>query len=226
MRAIPQSCSVVITVGAARRAGGTRPARAWLERDRRGCAGTLAVLTLGGAHPQFPAAARRAASVAAGWVRIYGRPMAHDAPIETYQGSDLVPTFEHATVRDAMHLGVITCAPETPIATVARMMATHHVHSVMVLGIEHGPQEQLAWGIVSDLDLARAAFIDGELATAGHVAATPAVTVSADDPLAVAARLMSDYEVHHVVVTSRDEPRPIGILSTLDIAGVLAWGRA
>src|SRR4051794_17469705 len=109
--------------------------------------------------------------------------MANDAPLETYPGSYLTSSFDRATIVDAMHPGIITCPPETPLATVARMMATHHVHCVMVLGIEPGRLEHLAWGIVSDLDLVRAAAIDGDQGTAGQFASTPAVTVSTDDSL-------------------------------------------
>ncbi len=32
--------------------------------------------------------------------------------------------------------------------------------------------------------------------------------------------------VSHLVVTDAEAGRPIGILSTLDVAGVLAWGEA
>jgi CBS domain-containing protein len=35
---------------------------------------------------------------------------------------------------------------------------------------------------------------------------------------------MDEHDVTHLIVA--DSGRPIGILSTLDVAGVLAWGRA
>jgi CBS domain-containing protein len=135
------------------------------------------------------------------------------------------PAFDAATVADAMHPGIVTCLPEVPMTVVARTMAAHRLHCVVVAGLEGGAREHLAWGIVSDLDLVRAAAADATEACAGQLAATPAVTVSADDPLALAAVVMSEYDVHHVVVLSPTDQRPIGVLSTLDIARVLARGR-
>jgi CBS domain-containing protein len=37
---------------------------------------------------------------------------------------------------------------------------------------------------------------------------------------------MLTHRVSHLVVTDAEAGRPIGILSTLDLAGVLAWGEA
>src|SRR4051812_38234978 len=116
--------------------------------------------------------------------------MAHDTPMQIYEGSYLTSSFDHATVLDAMHPGIITCSPETSMATVARTMATHHVHSVMVIGIEAEPSEHLTWGIVSDLDLVRGAAADGVQLTAGQMAASPAVTVDIQEPLTEVARVM------------------------------------
>lgn len=146
--------------------------------------------------------------------------------IQTYQGSYLTPALEHATVLDAMHAGILTCAPDASLEEVARMMATHHVHAVAVLGIEPGEQGRLVWGIVSDLDLVRAAqTAEGDAVTAAQVAATEPVTVDVGEPLLAAAQVMQEHDVHHLVVVSGRDPRPIGILSSLDVAGVIAWGR-
>lgn len=133
--------------------------------------------------------------------------------------------FEHATVADAMHPGILTCAPQATLREVARTMADHQVHAVAVLGIGDGGREHLVWGIVSDLDLVRALQAPGaERTTAGEVAATEPVTVDATEPLAAAARVMGEHDVHHVVVVSGADPRPIGIVSSLDVARVAARG--
>ena len=50
------------------------------------------------------------------------------------------------------------------------------------------------------------------------------MTVRAEERLARAAQLMTEHEVAHLVVVHPDDGHPIGILSTLDVAGVLAWG--
>lgn len=125
---------------------------------------------------------------------------------------------------DAMHVGIVTCAPDAPLATVARTMASHHVHCIAVLGVRVENGEQLVWGTISDLDLARAAW-SGEDPDAGTMATTPAMTIEATRPLGEAVGLMFQHGVTHLVVIDRDA-RPIGVLSTLDVVGIVAWGRA
>jgi CBS domain-containing protein len=79
------------------------------------------------------------------------------------------------------------------------------------------------WGLVTDLDLA-AAVVDGSLVgvAAGQIASTPSVVVGPDDTLSRAAQLMRDYETHHLVVLQRGREHPVGIVSTLDLADVVA----
>jgi CBS domain-containing protein len=146
--------------------------------------------------------------------------------IQPYQGSYLSPAFEHATVADAMHPGVLACDPGASLTEVARMMASYHVHCVAVLGLAAEGGDRLVWGVLSDLDLVRAAQAGGAEPSAGEIAATEPLTVRADEALATAAQLMAEHDVHHLVVVGPEDPRPVGILSSLDVAGVLAWGRA
>jgi CBS domain-containing protein len=146
--------------------------------------------------------------------------------IQTYQGSYLGPSLEKATVADAMRTGVMSCPPDLPATVVARMMATHHIHAVVVEGIHHDPVhgEQLRWGVVSDMDLVRAVRAGIEELTAGDIAVSEPITVESSLSLGEAVRLMEEHEATHLIVVA--DGRPVGILSTLDIAGVLAWGRA
>lgn len=147
------------------------------------------------------------------------------APIQPYQGSYLTPSPEHATVADAMHPGVLFCPADASLTTVARMMATHHVHCAAVEGTETDHGERIVWGIVSDLDVVRAMDWDNEEPVAGELAHAAPVTVAPTDSLTDAARVMSETDTHHLVVVSGPRERPVGILSSLDIAGVVAWGR-
>lgn len=141
-------------------------------------------------------------------------------------GSYLMPTLAHATVADAMHPGILSCPPDAPLTEVARMMASHHVHSVAVVGVSHDHGEKLVWGIISDLDLMRAG-VRGEVeATAGSMALQPIVSVEPTMPLREAGELMLTHELTHVAVVDPGVGRPVAILSTLDIAGILAWGEA
>jgi CBS domain-containing protein len=127
-------------------------------------------------------------------------------------------------VIEAMHPGLISCSLDTPLRTVARMMATYRVHAILVTA--HGEEELPAgggWGIVSDADLLRAAEAgDIDEQTARTIAATPVLTVATSDELARAVRLMVEHDVSHLIVNERQSPRPIGVLSTLDVARALA----
>jgi predicted transcriptional regulator len=124
-----------------------------------------------------------------------------------------------------MGAGVAACPPDAPAVDIARLMATRHIHAVIVAGVESGAigGEHLRWAIASDIDLLSASTAGIETMTAADIARTGAITVAPDAPLAEAARSMADAGVTHLVVA--DEGRPVGVLSTLDIAGVLAWGR-
>src|SRR6476661_3302369 len=88
------------------------------------------------------------------------------------------------TVGEVMRLGVVTCAPDTALSEVAHLMSAYRIHCVVVSGLTedtHGTR--LVWGVVSDLDLARAVAY-GQDVTAAQVAATEPVTASPYDSLA------------------------------------------
>ncbi len=136
---------------------------------------------------------------------------------------DPSPSLEEAVVADVMRPGVFSCTADTPLRTVAQMMAQHHIHSVVVTDIADGDN---AWGIVSDVDLLRAADAGAMEETAGSIAATEFLNVDPEEPLTRAVQLMTGHEVTHVVVRDEASGRPAGVLSTLDVAGVIAWGRA
>ena len=141
-------------------------------------------------------------------------------------GSYLMPSLEHATVSDAMHPGILACEPDASLPEVARMMATHHVHCVAVVGVSHDEPPCGVWSVISDLDLLRAGIRDGGAPTARTIAQQPLVTVEPSVPLREAGELMLAHGVSHLVVTQPGTQSPIGILSTADIAGVIGWGEA
>lgn len=122
-------------------------------------------------------------------------------------------------VGDVMHAGVVTCPREARLAEVAELMATHRIHCVVV----GNAGEEAPWGIVSDLDLA-AMFAAGELVgkCAGESAATPVLMVTPDETLRRAAQLMAEHGSAHLVVVDPGSLEPVGILSTLDLAAVVA----
>jgi CBS domain-containing protein len=118
------------------------------------------------------------------------------------------------TVAEAMTPGVLTCVPLTPLRDVARMMARHRVHAIVVFGAEDPLHP---YGVVSDLDLVAAI---GTHANAGAVAASPVVTVTPDVPLEHAAALMGEHRTSHLLVVA-DKGFPVGVISSLDVARAL-----
>lgn len=140
--------------------------------------------------------------------------------IQPYRGDYLRPSFRNATVADVMTPGIISCAPEAPLETVAELMAIHRVHAVAVGGIA---ADNLVWGIVDSLDLVRALREPNVGGFAEAISRRPAHAIAPDAPLSEAARMMDERNIAHLVVV--DSERPVGVLSTLDIAGAAAWGR-
>jgi CBS domain-containing protein len=131
------------------------------------------------------------------------------------------PSITAHLVADAMHWGVFTCERETLLSEVAATMANGPIHCVVV---ESGSGEGGPfWGVVSDLDLVAASTVR-DLADqhAGGSAASPLVMVSPDESLERAAQLMTEHGTAHLVVVDRTTLRPVGVLSTLDIARFLS----
>ena len=123
-------------------------------------------------------------------------------------------------VGKVMHRGVIACDRGTSLTDVARTMAEHSVHCVVV---DNDSGEGIPWGVVSDLDLVAAATVRSlDEQTAGGSAASPVLMVTPAETLERAAQLMTEHGTAHLLVV--DSEVPVGVLSTLDIASVLARG--
>lgn len=130
-------------------------------------------------------------------------------------------TLTQLTVADAMHEGVYSCPPDTPLSEVAEIMVARQVHALVVgrdsRGLESGP------GMISALDLVAAATTRSlDEQTAAGSAAGPAVTVAQDVALARAADLMTRHGTSHLLVVDESAGAPIGVLSTMDILQALA----
>jgi CBS domain-containing protein len=123
---------------------------------------------------------------------------------------------------EAMHRGVLCVPLHTPLPKVAEMMARYNVHCIVALD-ERGEYQTRVWGLIPASELVRIAAVDElENRTAGPSATSGVVTVEPADSVHEAARLMSENEVDHVIVVDPVSNRPVGILSTLDVARVLA----
>jgi CBS domain-containing protein len=130
------------------------------------------------------------------------------------------PAFRNQTVAGVMSPGIITCAPETPLETVAEMMATHRVHAVAVGGIA---ANHLVWGVIDSLDLVRALHDPEAHNHAESISRQPALSIEPGATLADAIGLMDEHGIAHLVVVDRE--RPVGVISTLDVAAAAARGR-
>jgi CBS domain-containing protein len=141
-------------------------------------------------------------------------------------GSYLTPSFDHARVADAMRPRVLTCEPETLLVTVAQRMATEHVHAIVVLLETTSADGEVArrpWAVVTDHDVLRSAAAIADK-TAGEVATGEVLLAGPDEPLPDVAQRMLEHGTSHAVVVEPRTGRPVGVLSTLDIAGILGWG--
>jgi CBS domain-containing protein len=125
-------------------------------------------------------------------------------------------SLEAVPVESVMHVGFFNCPLDTPLRSVARLMAERRVHCVVGFGEESDGDPRL-WGVVSDLDVVTALAAGDGLATAGEIASTEAVTIQPQESVLAAAELMRDHEVSHLLVVHRGTDRPIGIISTLDV---------
>ena len=145
------------------------------------------------------------------------------ATMQPYSPHYVGPAFEDARVHDAMRVGVVTCRPETSMRDVARIIVGYQIHSLLVGDLGSGERP---WGIVTDLDVATASGSDMSEVTAGDVASTDLVSVPANESLAGAAKLMAERQCTHLLAVQPDTGQPVGVISALGLASVIATGRS
>ena len=137
--------------------------------------------------------------------------------------SRAVSPLHRVTVGEAMHPGVLAVPLSAPLSQVAATMAKHRVHCVAATGElpDGGPGH--IWGLVTDLELTQIASAEGlEGKTAGGWATGEVVTIDPGATVHRAAEVMTEHDVSHLIVVDPLTDRPVGVLSTLDVAGVLA----
>jgi CBS domain-containing protein len=135
-----------------------------------------------------------------------------------------LPSLDHGVVGDVMRMGVMSAPPDAPLRSVAATMADFGVHSVVVTDLEETSGEARAWGIVTDADLMEATARDLDELTARDCAATELLSVTYGETLDHAAQLMAEHGVTHLLVVDPETGRPVGMVSSLDIAAVIAHG--
>lgn len=135
---------------------------------------------------------------------------------DTSTGRTLPEWLAARTVDDFANVGILSCPAEAPLEEVAWLMADNRVHALVVEGEDGNPP------VVSDTDLIAAAGSGHFDELCAHdVAGTEAVSVSRSDTLERATQLLAEHAVTHLVVRD-DRWRPVGILSTLDVARAIS----
>jgi len=121
--------------------------------------------------------------------------------------------------RDWMHVGVISCRPDTPAGEVADSMRAHGISALVVVD-----DAGYAVGVISRTDLLNATFVQPYLKhwrglAARHLMSSPVISVRGETSVEEAITLIHERKIHRVVVTELegDRERPIGILSVTDL---------
>jgi CBS domain-containing protein len=126
----------------------------------------------------------------------------------------IVPSSQLAALEAGavMSPGLVSCPPCAGLTEVATLMAVHQVHAVVV--------DPGAPRLITARDVVRAALAGAT--SADEVIAPQAPSVAPDDALLLAGQRMIDANEGHVVVREHGDGRASGIVSSFDIAAVLA----
>lgn len=110
-------------------------------------------------------------------------------------------------ISDLMAKRVITAAPHHTVEHVRGVMERNRIHAVPVVGTNGEPV-----GIVSTADLARRVK---DASPVSRIMTENVTVVPAYNDASVAARIMRNRRIHHVVVTH--EKAVVGIISSFDL---------
>lgn len=122
------------------------------------------------------------------------------------------PALAGIDVRTVMAPGLVTCPPGAALSEVATLMTVHQVHAVVVdLGASH---------LITARDVVRG-VLDGVVSAAEAITGEPP-SAAPDESLQAAAERMLSAREGHVVVREHGDRRACGIVSSFDIAAVLA----
>lgn len=129
--------------------------------------------------------------------------------------------LDKTTVKESMHRGVITCAPDTALKDVARIMNATDVHALFVVN-----ERDEALGVVSHMDLLRVFGQDLYELQAQDVMSKEIHSIAPEAALSEATELMLEHRIHRLLVAREEEgvKKPLGIVSTTDVIDVM-WGR-
>jgi len=124
-------------------------------------------------------------------------------------------------VRDVMSTPIQTCPADLDLASAAELMVRERIHFILVVGPPGDDGESPMVGVLSALDLVSALDQGASTRPVGEVIGPLPQSVPADAPLRVAVHEMREERAHHLLVVAANSGRPVGVVSTLDIAQVL-----
>jgi CBS domain-containing protein len=107
---------------------------------------------------------------------------------------------------------VITVPQEAPVLEVIRLMAEHHIGSVLVM-----QGHELA-GIATERDYARKVILQGRSSAdtpVGQIMSSPVVTVTLTDSAETCMQMMTARKIRHLPVV--EEGRVVGLISIGDL---------
>ncbi len=141
-------------------------------------------------------------------------PYPMSVPLPEVAGAEPVAIADDgAKVEDAMHLGIVGCAPADSVGHAAQIMIDKDIHAVVVM------EGDRAIGVVSQTDvvLARQGRTAGEARAllARDIMTPGCASCDAGMLLSEAVSLMTGRRIHRLVVTRDDEP--VGVLSMTDV---------
>ena len=110
-------------------------------------------------------------------------------------------------VGDLMVPNVLTASPQETVGIVRKRILKKHVHCLPVVDAEHHPV-----GIISTSDLVDSVADDTPVS---EIMTEKVYSVPQYDDVHIAARVMRNHGIHHVIVTH--EKKVSGILSTFDL---------
>ena len=113
----------------------------------------------------------------------------------------------NAKIEDLMVNSVITTVPHKSVGHVKKMMETNNIQSVPVVS-----NEDEVLGIVTSQDLLTA---NNEGTPIQKLMTKDVLTVPLYSDVHIAARVMRNHKIHHLVVTH--EKKIVGILSSFDL---------
>ena len=110
-------------------------------------------------------------------------------------------------VQDLMSKSVVTAQPHQSVGTIKEKMTRHKLNSIPVVSTSKEPV-----GVVSASDIV---VVEKAGLPISHIMTEKVYTIPDYDDISVAARIMRNHKIHHLMVT-RDKEL-IGIISSFDL---------